>query len=146
MGIAKRIHCAFFLYVTFLQSSFSALQPLSYRDPHSVPLTTATVTTFSFLLYYIWEALHTITFPLTLAWFLTEKEEAMGEVTQAVSFETLSNSPNKAYEVWRLRKRMRGRDSMLQSGSGRADRLRMAMGCTVLTFNNFINVFAYYSP
>lgn len=99
MGIAKRIHCAFFLYVTFLQSSFSALQPLSYRDPHSVPLTTATVTTFSFLLYYIWEALHTITFPLTLAWFLTEKEEAMGEITQAVSFKTLSNSPNKAYEV-----------------------------------------------
>lgn len=66
MGIAKRIHCAFFLYVTFLQSSFSALQPLSYRDPHFVPLTTATGATLSFLLYHIWNALRMIKFLVIL--------------------------------------------------------------------------------
>lgn len=75
MGIAKRMHCAFFLYVTFLQSSFSALQPLSYRNPHFVPLTSATAATFSFLLYYIWNALHMITFLFILYWTLLAKEK-----------------------------------------------------------------------
>lgn len=70
MSIAKRIHCAFFLYVTFLQSSFSALQPLSYSDRTMHPLTTDTGARNSFLLYYIWNALHMTTFILILHWTL----------------------------------------------------------------------------
>lgn len=47
---------------------------------------------------------------------------------------------------FRLRKRMRGGDGILQNGSGRRERLQVVVHCEVLTFNNFINVFTYYSP
>lgn len=69
----------------------------------------------------------------------------MKEIKQSMLLITIISLFNQGYEV-RWRKRTRGGDGILRNQPRRADGLRMGVGCAVLTFNNFINIFAYYAP